>query len=116
VLKQLESEKAEAKERKEKVEQKLKDAEEENAELLRKNAQLKIFGSASIAFIKANKPGFIGFLVMSGLIEKLGFSFQDCIGDNSPIMQWIDSLNVEAIEEANLLGFTEYFESAITIR
>ena len=74
VLKQLESEKTEAKEKKEEAEQKLKKSEEKNAKLLKKNAQLKVFSSASILFIKQNKVGFIGFLVMNGLLEKLGFT------------------------------------------
>ena len=116
MLKQLESEKAEAKEKRKDVELELEKAKEENAELLHKNAQLKVFSSASILFIKQNKVGFIGFLVMNGLLDKLGFTVQDCVGENSKIVQWIDSLDVEAIEEANLLEFTQYFESAITLK
>lgn len=82
---------------------------------MRKNKQLKIFTAASIAFIKQNKHAFIGFLVTNGYLQQLGFTFQDCVGENSPLMQWIDALNVETIEEANLLGFEEYFQNALQI-
>lgn len=71
VMKQLDSEKEKADNTKKKYEEKLREAKEENEALLHKNAQLKIFSTASIHFIKQDKIGFVGFLMTNGFLDLL---------------------------------------------
>lgn len=84
---------------------KLDKAEAENTELLYKNRQLRVFLAAALNFIQQNPDAFKGFLLRNGLVSKLGFTLEDCEGENSLLTKLINSLTVSALEQNNLLIF-----------
>lgn len=111
VIDQMKKEKDNIEAEKEKWKDELVKERELNEELLRRNDQLRIFLNAALDYIQAHMALFIGYLVFNGVALKLGFKMEDCIGENSPLAQWIRSLNVDDLESGQTPLLSMFQES-----
>lgn len=116
MIDRLSKERAEVEKAIMKYEEELGNLQNEKDELVAKNNRMKAFLGSAVKFIQQNKSGFVGFLLINGYLSQLGFTLEDSIGDDSPLMRWINSLSVDTLVDTGLLEFFDDFKKAVVVK